>query len=79
MNFTSCTTDQTTGWACDTYMWEGKCVEDVGGRREVNKPLGRRAQRREYVKFDLKEIILEVIEWINLAQDMDNGGLLWTL
>jgi len=55
MNFTSCATDQTTGWTCGTYGREGKFIEDLGRRPKVKKPLGRRGRRWEYVKFYLKK------------------------
>jgi hypothetical protein len=44
---------------------------------EVNRLLGRPERRREdNIKMDVRERGLEVVDWIHLAQDRDDGGLL---
>ena len=44
------------------------------GKTEGKRPLERPNRRWEYrIKMDLKEIILEAAEWVNLAQ----GGDKW--
>jgi hypothetical protein len=40
---------------------------------EGKRPLGRPRRGWKNIKTDLKEIGFEVIDWINLAQDMDGN------
>jgi hypothetical protein len=46
-------------------------VEKPEGKRSLRKP-GRRWE--ENIKIDLKEIVFEDVDWINLAQDRDHGA-----
>jgi hypothetical protein len=42
------------------------------GKSEVKRPIGRpRRQSRANIKMDLREIGLDGLDWINLAQDGD--------
>jgi hypothetical protein len=52
-------------------MGEGRCVYRVlVGRPEVKRPLGRPRRRWEdNIKMDLREIGIDVANWIQLAQD----------
>jgi hypothetical protein len=47
------------------------------GKPEGKRPLGRPRRRWvDNIKMDLKEIGWDVIDWIDLTQDRDSGGLL---
>jgi hypothetical protein len=54
-------------------MGEGRSVYRVlVGRPEVKRPLGRHRRRWEdNIKMDLREIGIDVTNWIRLAQDRD--------
>jgi hypothetical protein len=42
------------------------------GKPERKKPLGRPRRRREVnIRLDLREMWLEVVDWMHLAQDRD--------
>jgi hypothetical protein len=60
------------GRACSTNGGEDECIENIGGKPEGKRPLGR--PRRRWVdntKMDLREIGRDSMEWIDLAQDRD--------
>jgi hypothetical protein len=61
-------------------MAEGKGVYRVlVGRPEGKRPLGRPKRRWEYnIKLDLREIRIDGTNWIQLAQDRIQWGLLCT-
>jgi hypothetical protein len=47
------------------------------GRPEGKRPLGRRRHRWECnIKMDLREMRIDGVKWIQLAQDRASGGLL---
>jgi hypothetical protein len=47
------------------------------GRPDGRRPLGRPRRRWEdNIKMDIREIGVGDVDWINLAQDRDGGGLL---
>jgi hypothetical protein len=62
--------------------WTGQveCIRDMRnvyniliGKPEGKRPLGRSRHRWEdNIKMDLKEILWEVVDWINLAKDREN-------
>jgi hypothetical protein len=59
-------------------MGEGRGVYRVlVGRPEGKRPLGRpRGRREDNIKLDLRKIGIDGANWIRLAQDRSNGGLL---
>jgi len=58
------------GWTCGTHG-EGRIVYRVlVGRPEGKRPLGRPRCRWEYnIKMDLREIGIDEVNWIQLAQE----------
>jgi hypothetical protein len=51
---------------------ERKVYKVLVGKPEVNRPLGRPRRRWEDgIRIDLREIGLEGMDWIRLAQDRD--------
>jgi hypothetical protein len=51
---------------------ERKVYKVLVGKPEGKRPLGRPRRRWEYgIKMDLREIGLEDVDWIRLAQDRD--------
>ena len=59
--------------------WERRGVDRVlVGKPEKKRPLGRPRRRWEdNIKVDLHEVGCEGMEWIELAQDMDNWPALF--
>jgi hypothetical protein len=50
-------------------------VEEPGGKR----PLGStRCRREDNIKMDLQEVVCEIIDWIEMAQDRDRRRALVT-
>jgi hypothetical protein len=65
------------GSACSTNGEKRNAYGTLVGKPEGKRPLGRRRRRRVCsIKIDLREIEWDVIDWIDLAQDRDSGGLL---
>jgi hypothetical protein len=57
---------------CLTCGGEEKCIQDLVGKPEGQRPLGRRRLRCEdNIKMDLQEVGLEDVRWIDLAQGRD--------
>jgi hypothetical protein len=58
-------------------MWEGRGVYRIlVGRPEGKRPLGRPRRRWEdNIKMNLREIRIDVVNWIQLAQDSPVVGL----
>jgi CRISPR/Cas system-associated protein Cas7 (RAMP superfamily) len=51
---------------------ERKVYKVLVGKSEGKRPLGRPTRRWEYgIRMDLREIGLEGVDWIRLAQDRD--------
>jgi hypothetical protein len=54
-----------------------KCIQNLVGKPEGKRLLGRRRCRWEdNIKIDLREMGLEGMDWIHLADDRLVGGLL---
>jgi hypothetical protein len=65
------------GGVCSTHGTDDKCITTLYGRREWKKPLGRSRHGKENdMKMNLKEVGSEGVEWIHLAQDVANWGVL---
>jgi hypothetical protein len=59
--------------ACKTKVGE----EDIVGKPEGKRPLGRPRRRwEENIKTDLREIGWDGMDWIDLAQDRDQSRAL---
>jgi hypothetical protein len=61
------------GGACSTNSGEDNACRILVGKPEGKRPLGR--PRRSWVdnnKMNLKEIGLDGVDWINMAQDRDH-------
>jgi hypothetical protein len=48
------------------------------GKAEGKRPLGTPRRRWKYIRMDVREIGWEGADWIHLAQDRDQWGLLRT-
>jgi hypothetical protein len=60
------------GRACSTNGEKSNANRILVGRPEGKKPLGRPRRRRvDNIKIDLREIGWVGMDWIDLAQDMD--------
>jgi hypothetical protein len=54
-------------------------MSDIDGKPEEKRPLGRPKRRWvDHIKMHLKEIEWDDMDWIDLAQVRDSGGLLCT-
>jgi hypothetical protein len=65
---------------CVWRVWEriGVCTECWWGKPEGKRPLGRPRRRWEdNIKMHLQEVGGGRGDWMELAQDRDNGGHLW--
>jgi hypothetical protein len=45
---------------------------------EGKRPFGRPRRRWEDIRMDLREMVWKDVDWIHLAQDIDQGEPLWT-
>jgi hypothetical protein len=60
------------GRTCGTHGRGEECVQDLMGKPEGKRPLGRPRRRWEDgVRMDLREIGWRSVDWIQLAQDRD--------
>jgi len=62
------------GWICNTRGWGymRSAYKILVGKPEGKRPLGWRRRRWEdSIRMDLREIGWEVVNWMHLAQDMD--------
>jgi hypothetical protein len=61
-------------------MGQGRGVYSFfgGGRPEGKRPLGKPRRRWEDINLDIREIGIDRVNWIRLAQGRVHGGLLWT-
>ena len=58
------------GRACSTQGGNQKCIQNFSGKPEGKRPLGRPRRRWEdIIKTDLREVVCDAGEWIDLAQD----------
>jgi hypothetical protein len=56
--------------ACSAHGEDEKCVQILVGKPEGKRPLGRPKRRRDdNIEMDLKEIGLNDVNWIHVAQD----------
>ena len=60
------------GGACSAYGEKRGVYMVLAGKPEGKRPLGRPRRRWEFnIKIVLQELGCEVMDWIELAQDMD--------
>jgi hypothetical protein len=60
------------GRACSTNGEKRNAWRILVGKPEVKTPLGRQRRRwLDNIKIDLREIVWNCMDWINLAQDRD--------
>ena len=59
------------GWTCSTYVSIYKRIRNLMGR-----PLGSPRRSSEDIKMDLREVGCDAGEWIDLAEDWDQWGLI---
>jgi hypothetical protein len=60
---------------CGTHGGGERCLQGFGWRSEGKRPLGRRRRRLEdNIKLDLREIGIDKLNWIRLAQDRVQWG-----
>jgi hypothetical protein len=65
------------GGACSVHGGDGKCVQNLVGKSEGHRQLGRpRRGWEDNIKIDFREIGLENVDWIHLTQDR---GQWWAL
>jgi hypothetical protein len=58
------------GWTCDTDGGGERCLQGLVGRPEDKRPVVRPRRRWEdNIKMDLREIAIDGVNWIQLAQD----------
>jgi len=63
------------GGTCGTYGEIRGIYRVLVGKLEGKRPLGRFRRRWEgKFKMDLQEVGCDVMDWIDVAQDRDNGG-----
>jgi hypothetical protein len=60
------------GRACSTNGSEEECTQDIGGKAR-RKETSRKTRRKwvDNIKIDLRDIACGGMDWIDLAQDMD--------
>ena len=59
-------------WACSTYGGEESCIQDLMGKTEGKRLLGRCRRRwKDNIKIDFQEVGWADMDWIGLAQDRD--------
>jgi hypothetical protein len=60
------------GWPCSAQCVDKKCIQSFDCKSEETKPLDRpRSRCEDNIKINLREIRLEVVDWIHLARDTD--------
>ena len=60
------------GGTCSTYGGEYRRKQDLVGKPEGKRTLGRLSRRWEdNIKMDLKEVGCEGMDWISVAQERD--------
>jgi hypothetical protein len=60
------------GGACGVHGGGEECIQNLVGRPEGRRALGRSRRRWEdNIKMDLREITFVDVNWIHLAQDRD--------
>jgi hypothetical protein len=65
------------GMGCSTNGEKRNTFSLLVGKQKGKGPLGRPRRRWvDNIRMDLGEIGLDVVDWIRLAQDRDNGELL---
>jgi hypothetical protein len=58
--------------ACNTYEGKERCIHGFGEKLEGRKPHERpRCRWEDNNKMDLREMVWEDMDWIDLAQDGD--------
>jgi hypothetical protein len=58
------------GGTCGTHGGGDRCLQGLVGRPERTRPLGRPRRRWEdNIRMDLREIWIDGVNWILLAQD----------
>ena len=68
------------GGACSTYGGEERRVQSFGGETCGKESLGRSSRRWEdNIKMDLQELECGGMDWMEMAQNGESGGLLWML
>jgi hypothetical protein len=68
------------GWICGTQGERRDFYKDLVGRSEGKRPLGRPRRRWEdNIKMDLRVIVIDGADWIQLAQDRVHCGLVYTV
>jgi len=57
-------------WTCSTHVVVGRCVQHFNWKPWRKRPLGTPRRRFKYnIKIDVKEIVSEGMEWVQMAQD----------
>jgi hypothetical protein len=60
------------GRACSTNGGEAECIKDIGGNARRKETTGKTRRRWvDNIKMDLREIVWDGMNWIDLAQTMD--------
>jgi hypothetical protein len=58
--------------ACSTHGRDEKCMQNLVGKPECVRPLGRPRRRREdNIRINVREMEWEMEDWMQLAQDRD--------
>ena len=58
------------GRTCSTYGAIQKCIQSFSGKPEGKRPLWRR-RWEDNIKMDLREVLCDPEDWIDLAEDRD--------
>jgi len=65
------------GGSCKAYGGEERYIQDLLGKPEGKRPLGRHRRGWECnIKRDVQEVGCGSMDWIDLAQDMDSWCVL---
>ena len=65
------------GGACSTCGGEERRIQDLVGKPEGKRPLGRPRHRWEHnIEMDLQEVGYGCVSWIDLAQDRDRWHII---